>query len=234
MQAIKKILVVNLGRIEQVMFSTPALRAINAAHPDSELHVLIMPEVLEYCMMLSYIDNIVVMQCNTNYTASLENFHHIALNVLKTYASEFPDVVLGLSDHTPLHSTVLGSIALGARVIEKHFTDDTNRMGPDHKFSMDPTSWNEMVERSRELELALGTTEKRVMGNEKETVILQRRAIRAARVINEGDIIDKENLVMLRPCPNDGLPPSRIDEVIGKKALRTINCGDCVRIEDAK
>lgn len=62
MQAIKKILVVNLGRIEQVMFSTPALRAINAAHPDSELHVLIMPEVLEYCMMLSYIDNIVVMQ----------------------------------------------------------------------------------------------------------------------------------------------------------------------------
>ena len=64
-------------------------------------------------------DKLVLMQCNTNYTASLENFRHIALNVLKTYAREFPDVLLGLSDHTPGHSTVLGAVALGARVVEK-------------------------------------------------------------------------------------------------------------------
>ena len=91
------------------------------------------------------------MQCNTNYTGSPDNFRHIQLNVLRTFASLYPDCVLGLSDHTPGHATTLGAVALGARVIEKHFTDDTAREGPDHPFSMDPFSWREMVERTREL-----------------------------------------------------------------------------------
>ena len=73
---------------------------------------------------------LVLMQCNTNYTGSLENFRHIHLRVLETYRSKFPGVVLGLSDHTPGHATVLGSVTLGARVIEKHFTDDNTREGP--------------------------------------------------------------------------------------------------------
>ena len=72
---------------------------------------------------------LVLMQCNTNYTASPENFDHIHLNVLRTYAKMFPDVVLGLSDHTPGHATVLGAVALGAHVVEKHFTDDNERVG---------------------------------------------------------------------------------------------------------
>ena len=66
------------------------------------------------------------MQCNTNYTASEENFNHINLNVLKTYRTMFPDVILGLSDHTAGHATVLGAVAFGARVMEKHFTDDND------------------------------------------------------------------------------------------------------------
>jgi len=73
-----------------------------------------------------------LMQCNTNYTASLENFKFIQLNVLKVYRQMFPDLVLGLSDHTPGLATVLGAVSLGARMIEKHFTDDINRIGPDH------------------------------------------------------------------------------------------------------
>ena len=76
------------------------------------------------------------MQCNTNYTGSNENFNFIELNVLKTYRKEFKNIVLGLSDHTPGHTTVLGAVALGAKVIEKHFTDSNAREGPDHKFSM--------------------------------------------------------------------------------------------------
>ena len=84
---------------------------------------------------------IVIMQCNTNYTGADKNYSYINLNVLKTYKKNFPECILGLSDHTPGHTTVLGSIALGARVIEKHFTDDTNKDGPDHKFSMDPNTW---------------------------------------------------------------------------------------------
>lgn len=107
-------------------------------------------------VMLENNQDIALMQCNTNYTAQLENFKYIHLNVLKKYRQLYPTMVLGLSDHTPGHATVLGAVALGARIIEKHFTDDINREGPDHKFSMDPQSWKDMVDRTRELEAALG------------------------------------------------------------------------------
>lgn len=179
-------------------------------------------------------DQICLMQCNTNYTASLENFHHISLNVLKTYADLFPELVLGLSDHTPGHATVLGAVALGARAVEKHFTEDTSREGPDHKFSMSPADWSDMVERTRELQSALGTEEKRVMDNEAETVILQRRAIRTTRDLAKGEIIQESDLTVLRPCPTDALPPYRMGDVIQKRATRDIPSGDVVRSTDVE
>jgi len=122
-------------------------------------------------------EKIILMQCNTNYTAEAENFKYIQLNVLKSYAKMFPQAILGLSDHTLGHSTVLGAVALGAKVIEKHFTNDNSLEGPDHKFSMNPSTWKEMVERTRELEFALGNSVKKVEDNEKETYILQRRCL---------------------------------------------------------
>src|SRR5205807_3439233 len=122
-----------------------------------------------------------LLQCNTNYTGSDDNFDHIHLNVLNTYRIRYPDLVLGLSDHTPGHAAVLGAVALGARIIEKHFTDDRRRDGPDHPFSMTPATWETMVHRTRELERALGSTEKVVCGNEEDTVVVQRRCLRAAR-----------------------------------------------------
>ena len=134
---------------------------------------------------LSLNKELILMQCNTNYTANLENFRYINLNVLKNYAKIF-EGVLGLSDHTHGHSTVLGAVTLGARVIEKHFTDDCSRIGPDHKFSMDPRTWREMIDRTRELELSLGDGVKKVGKNELETVIVQRRSICAASDISHG------------------------------------------------
>ncbi len=134
-------------------------------------------------ILLKKKSEIVLMQCNTNYTASIENFKHIHLNVIKLYSEMYPDILLGLSDHTPGHSTVLGAITLGACVVEKHFTDDNSRVGPDHKFSMNPKTWREMVDRSRELEAALGKSKKFVAENEIETVVLQRRSIRAKKKI---------------------------------------------------
>jgi sialic acid synthase SpsE len=177
-------------------------------------------------------DQICLMQCNTNYTGSLENFRHIALNVLKAYAARFPDAVLGLSDHTPGHATVLGAVALGARAVEKHFTDDVRREGPDHGFSMDPQSWREMVDRTRELELALGSETKRVMDNEQETVVLQRRAIRARRALRSGDVVSADDLIVLRPCPRDALPPYQMEQIVGKHLTRDIPEGDILRADD--
>ena len=109
-----------------------------------------------------------LMQCNTNYTASLDNFGYVNLRVLQAYALHWPGLPLGLSDHTPGHATVLGAVTLGARVIEKHFTDDVTRKGPDHPFSMTPPAWRDMVDRTRELEYALGDGVKRVEGNEQD------------------------------------------------------------------
>jgi len=167
-----------------------------------------------------------LMQCNTNYTASLENFKFIHLNVLKVYREMFPNLVLGLSDHTPGNATVLGAVALGARMIEKHFTDDVERVGPDHAFSMDKESWRNMVDRSRELENALGLGIKQVEGNEKETVVLQRRAIRTTKNLDVGTLLTSDLLTVLRPCPNDGIPPYEINKLIGKRIIRNIGVGE--------
>jgi N-acetylneuraminate synthase len=173
-----------------------------------------------------------LMQCNTNYTGSLQNFRHIDLNVLKSYAVLYPDVVLGLSDHTPGHATVLGAVALGARAVEKHFTDDTTRIGPDHGFSMDPRTWRDMVDRTRELELALGDTVKRVADNERDTVVVQRRALYAASDLAAGHRLRFEDLLALRPAPTGSVFPYDIDRVVGRALRRALAQGEQLRFED--
>lgn len=176
--------------------------------------------------ILAINSQLVLMQCNTNYTASLENFRHIHLNVLNTYREKFPSVILGLSDHTPGHATVLGAVAMGARVIEKHFTDDNQREGPDHAFSMTPLTWREMVDRTRELEYALGSAHKKVADNEQDTVVVQRRCLRAARDLRAGTILEPTMLEALRPAPREAVPPFELSRVIGKTLVRDLRSGD--------
>ena len=175
-----------------------------------------------------------LMQCNTNYTASLENFKYIQLNVLKIYSEMYPEMVIGLSDHTPGHSTVLGAVALGARMIEKHFTDDITRNGPDHKFSMDPVAWRDMVDRTRELENSLGNGIKNIEFNEKETVVLQRRSIRLNQDLDDKTPIKNEHLIVLRPCPKDALPPYEIANIIGKRLRYSMKSGEHITWNDIK
>lgn len=182
--------------------------------------------------ILSINPELVLMQCNTNYTASLENFRHIHLRVLESYKTLFPKAVLGLSDHTPGHATVLGAVALGARVIEKHFTDDNRREGPDHPFSMTPATWREMVDRTRELECALGSPAKRVAENEKDTVVVQRRCLRAARDLKAGAVLTNEMLEALRPAPAEAVKPYDLDKVIGKKLRRDLSLGEILQWAD--
>lgn len=177
---------------------------------------------------------IVLMQCNTNYTASLENFKYINLNVLKTFAAMYPDMVLGLSDHTPGHATVLGAVTLGARVIEKHFTDDNNRAGPDHLFSMNPISWREMVDRTRELELALGNGKKIVEENERQTVVVQRRCVRLSRSVVAGTKLSHDDLSILRPAPAESIPPYDAELLIGKEVISDLPKGYALTLRDIR
>ena len=85
---------------------------------------------------------------------------------------------MGLSCHRKGHISVLAAVSLGARVVEKHFTDDNERDGPDHKFSMNPNTWKDMVERSKELYLSLGSYEKKIEDNELQSSLVQRRILR--------------------------------------------------------
>ena len=175
---------------------------------------------------------IVLMQCNTNYTGSIDNLGFINLRVLGQFAEEFPGVVLGLSDHTPGHVTTLGAIALGARVIEKHFTDDTTRQGPDHGFSLDPVTWRAMVDDTRRLEASLGDGVKVIEANEEKTVVLQRRCVRAARALEAGAVIERSDLEVLRPAPADSVPPQSLDLVVGRTLARGLVAGEHLAWED--
>lgn len=175
---------------------------------------------------------IVLMQCNTNYTASLDNFRFQNLRALSQYASVFPTTVLGLSDHTFGHTSVLGAIALGAKAVEKHFTDDTSRSGPDHAFSMDPVSWGAMVRDARELEASMGDGFKKLEENEVESVIVQRRGLRTARAIEAGEVFSRSDITVLRPAPKSSLGADQLLQVVGKVAKRAFREGDLLLDSD--
>ena len=175
---------------------------------------------------------LVLMQCNTNYTADEGNFAHIHLNVLRTYAQMWPELLLGLSDHTHGHATVLGAVALGARVIEKHFTDDNGRDGPDHAFAMNPQSWAEMVRNTRQLEAALGDGDKRIVENEADTAVVQRRCLRTARALAAGEVLTRADIAVLRPATSGAIMPYEIGKVLGTRVLRAMEEGQELRWTD--
>ena len=156
--------------------------------------------------------SLAVLQCNTNYTGECSNAGYMNLNVLKFFREShlLHYAVTGLSDHSPGHTAVLGAIALGARIIEKHFTDDNDRSGPDHGFSMTPETWREMVDRSRELESMLGDGIKTVEQNERETVVIQRRCVVAARDLSVGTTVLRQDVDYLRPALPDAIKPDKM------------------------
>ena len=117
-------------------------------------------------------------------------------------------------------------------MIEKHFTDDNDREGPDHAFAMNPKSWAEMVENTRQLERALGSANKFVTNNEKETVVVQRRCLRAARAIEAGETLSRELIDVLRPATPGAIMPYEIYQVIGLKALTALEKGQELRWTD--
>lgn len=176
----------------------------------------------------------ILMQCNTNYTADANNIKYYNLNVLNSFKDKFPDCILGLSDHTFGHTVILGAIALGAVVFEKHFTDDNTRQGPDHKFAMNPITWKTMVEESNNLYEALGDGVKRVEDNEIESIIVQRRGVYTTNDMKQGDIIKKSDLTVLRPQKEGAVLPFEINDIVGKCLKKDIESDKCILWEDIK
>jgi sialic acid synthase SpsE len=161
-------------------------------------------------------DQLVLLQCITNYPSKIENAN---INVLKNYQNAF-NLLTGYSDHSPGPVVALGSIALGAKVIEKHFTLDKKDIGPDHPHSMDTNEFKQMVDFIRQLELAMGESRKVVVEEEAETVIVQRRSLYTAKDIPIGKIIEEDDLIELRPAL--GIPPKFKQNIIGRVAKENI------------
>ena len=153
-----------------------------------------------------------ILQCNTNYSGSDSVFKNLNLRVISRYKEAFPGKIIGLSDHSMGHTSVLGAISLGARIVEKHFTLDNNDVGPDHAFSMNPRTWQEMIVESRKLEEALGDGVKKVEENERETIIVQRRGLYARNHISQGEVINSKNTMSLRPSLPEQLDPFDIEK----------------------
>jgi N-acetylneuraminate synthase len=177
-------------------------------------------------IIAAYTDDICLMQCNTNYTTDADKYRYVNLNVLNTFRAKFKNCVLGLSDHTSGHATVLGAVALGARLFEKHFTDSNDREGPDHKFAMNPATWRQMVDGALEVYYALGDGIKRVEANEEDAKIVQRRCLRASRDMQAGDEITESDMEALRPIPKDGIEPYNSEKLLGMKIVKPLLKGD--------
>ena len=189
-------------------------------------------EVKESMQVLKKINNnICLMQCNTNYTADETNFNYLNLRVINEYKKEFPNILYGLSDHTLGSVSVLVAVGMGIHAVEKHFTDDNDRPGPDHPFSMNPVSWKEMVDATRLAEKSLGDGVKKVEDNEKETVILQRRSIRLINDKKNGEILTRNDIEFQRPSPSDSLNINEIDKVINKKINKNLQKGDYLKLD---
>ena len=178
--------------------------------------------------------NIAILQCNTNYTNNIENFKYINLNVLDTLKIKFKNILIGLSDHTQGHSTILGAIAKGGTIFEKHFTDDNTRKGPDHNFSMNPTTWKEMIKRSQEVFQALGDGIKRIEENEKQSIIVQQRSLRFNKPLNKNHIITKNDLIAVRPLEENCIKPYMIHTVVGKQLTQNVKTDELVKLSKLK
>ncbi len=159
-------------------------------------------------------EDITVLHATTEYPCPMED---VNLNAMRTMADAF-GVNVGYSDHTNGIEVPIAAVAMGAKVIEKHFTIDKNMQGPDHKASLEPDELKAMLKAIRNIEKAVGDGIKRPSGSELKNMQIARKSIVAAKDIKKGDILSEQNLAVKRP--GDGINPMKWDEVLGLCAAR--------------
>lgn len=171
-------------------------------------------------------NQITILHCNTEYPTPYEDVNLLAMQQIK---KEF-DVAVGYSDHTKGIEVPIAAVALGASVIEKHFTLDRNMEGPDHKASLEPDELKEMVSAIRNIEKALGTGKKAVSESERKNIAIARKSIVAACPIKKGDVLTEDNLTVKRP--GTGISPMQWEKVIGTTAIKDFAEEELIQIDN--
>jgi N,N'-diacetyllegionaminate synthase len=170
-------------------------------------------------------ENITVLHCNTEYPTPMEDVNLKAMNTI----GEVLGVKIGYSDHTQGIEVPIAAVALGATVIEKHFTLDRNLPGPDHKASLEPDELKAMVNAIRNIEKAkAGSGLKVPSPSEQKNILVARKSIVAASQIKKGDTFSEENLAAKRP--GTGISPMQWDEIIGRSATRDFEYDDLIEV----
>lgn len=171
-------------------------------------------------------EQITILHCNTEYPTP---FADVNLKAMLEIEEKF-GVQVGYSDHTKGIEVPIAAVALGATVIEKHFTLDKNMEGPDHKASIEPEELKAMVSAIRNIEKALGTGHKTISESERKNIEIARKSIVAARSIESGELLTEENLTVKRP--GNGINPMRWNEVVGTRAIHNYNEEDPIQLAE--
>ena len=170
-------------------------------------------------------EHITILHCNTEYPTPM---HDVNLKAIHHIQKEF-GTAIGYSDHTLGIEVPIAAVALGASIIEKHFTLDKNMEGPDHKASLEPDELISMVKAIRNIELAISGNGKKVPSeSEQKNIAVARKSIVAARVIKRGELFSEDNLAVKRP--GIGISPMLWDEIIGKRAKKEFEPDDLIEL----
>ena len=169
---------------------------------------------------------ITLLHCNTEYPTPLKDVNLYAMRTMKKMFGK----KVGYSDHTKGIEVPVAAVALGACVIEKHFTLDKNMPGPDHKASLEPDELGRMVKNIRNIEIALGDGVKHVSESERKNIAIARKSIVARRNIQEGEILTEDNLAVKRP--GTGINPMQWMEVLGTRAVRDFKEDELIEIRE--
>lgn len=165
-----------------------------------------------------------VLHCNTEYPTPMKD---VNLNAIKTMKDKL-HIPIGYSDHTKGTEVAIAAVALGADIIEKHFTLDRNMDGPDHKASIEPEELNEMVRSIRNIELAMGSGIKTPSESERKNINIARKSIVAQTDIKNGEMFTEDNITCKRP--GNGISPMRWNDVLGQTATRDYYKDDLIEI----
>ena len=208
----------------------PSLRAV-AAKGRKVIISTGMSELPEIEEALQVLENgglkrsdIIVLHCNTEYPTPMRDVNLRAMLDIRDRLG----VAVGYSDHTNGIEVPIAAVALGAEVIEKHFTLDKTLPGPDHKASLEPQELKAMVDAIRNIESALGDGKKKVTDSERPNIIVARKSIVAARAIKAGEVYTEENVTVKRP--GNGISPMKWDDVLGKTAPRDFEYDELIEL----